>query len=99
MNGLYPQLVKRGTVPATPVIIRDAEDRFGDQPQGKDGSIVSVLQAYLTMVPDVQYNIGWFPFQVVRFIAYNNYIQLSLASSDSSWLSPQRKMPFGSSSQ
>ena len=62
MNGLYPQLVKRGAVPATAAIIRDSADRFGGQPQGKDGSIVSVLQAYLTMVPDVQYHIGWFPF-------------------------------------
>ena len=58
MNGLYPQLVKRGVVPATPAIIRDSAERFGDQPQGKDGSIVSVLQAYLTMVPDVQYHPG-----------------------------------------
>jgi len=58
MNGLYPQLVQRGAVPATPVITRDSSDRFGDQPQGKDGSIVSVLQAYLTMVPDVQYDIA-----------------------------------------
>ena len=63
MNGLYPQLVRRGTVPATSAIIRDSVERFGDQPQGKGGSIVSVLQAYLTMVPDVRYHIGWFPFQ------------------------------------
>ena len=62
MNGLYPQLVKRGAVPATPAIVRDSVGRFGDQPQGKDGSIVSVLQAYLTMVPDVRYHTGWFPF-------------------------------------
>ena len=60
MNGLYPQLVKRGAVPATPLIIRDSAERFGDQPQGKDGSIVSVLQAYLTMVPDVKYDVGQF---------------------------------------
>ena len=64
MNGLYPQLVRRGAVPATPAIARDSADRFGDQPQGRDGSIVSVLQAYLTMVPDVQYHIGWFPLSV-----------------------------------
>ena len=64
MNGLYPQLVQRGAVPATPEIIRDSADRFGDQPQGKDGSIVSVLQAYLTMVPDIQYDAGQFPFPV-----------------------------------
>lgn len=58
MDKLYPQLVQRGAVPATPAIIRDSTERFGDQPQGKDGSIVSVLQAYLAMVPDVQYDIG-----------------------------------------
>jgi len=58
MNGLYPQLIKRGGVPATPAIIRDSAERFGDQPQGKDGTISSVLQAYLTMVPDVQYHTG-----------------------------------------
>jgi len=68
MNGLYPQLVKRGAVPATPAIVRDSADRFGDQPQGKDGSIVSVLQAYLTMVPDVQYHTGWFPFPVLTIL-------------------------------
>ena len=62
MNGLYPQLVQRGAVPATPEISRDSTNKFGDQPQGKDGSIVSVLQAYLTMVPDVRYNIGQLPF-------------------------------------
>jgi hypothetical protein len=99
MNGLYPQLVKRGAVPATPAIIRDSADRFGDQPQGKDGSIVSVLQAYLTMVPDVQYHIGWFPSQLAPFPAHNHYFQLSLVSSVSSWLSPQRRMPFGSLSR
>lgn len=58
MNGLYPRLVHRGAVPATPAITRDSADRFGDQPQGKDGSIISVLQAYLTMVPDIQYDFG-----------------------------------------
>jgi hypothetical protein len=64
MDQLYPQLVQRGAVPVTPAITRDSTERFGDQPQGKDGSIVSVLQAYLTMVPDVQYNIGRSPFPV-----------------------------------
>ena len=75
MNGLYPQLVKRGAVPATPVIIRDSADRFGDQPQGKDGSIVSVLQAYLTMVPDVQYHTGRFIFPSVPFLVHNYCFQ------------------------
>ena len=69
MNGLYPQLVRRGAVPATPAIIRDSADRFGDQPQGKDGSIISVLQAYLTMVPDVQYHIGRFPLPACAIVS------------------------------
>ena len=77
MNGLYPQLVKRGAVPATPAIIRDSADRFGDQPQGKDGSIISVLQAYLTMVPDVQYHIGWFPFPAFT-ITHSQLLPLAL---------------------
>lgn len=75
MNGLYPQLVQRGAVPATPLIARDSADRFGDQPQGKDGSIVSVLQAYLTMVPDVQYDIGQFPSLYLPSFAYKHCFQ------------------------
>jgi hypothetical protein len=77
MNGLYPQLVQRGAVPTTSVIFRDSTNKFGDQPQGKDGSIVSVLQAYLTMVPDVQYDIGQFFFhcQSRLFLAHDNCFQ------------------------
>jgi len=76
MNGLYPQLVKRGAVPATPAIIRDSAERFGGQPQGKDGSIISVLQAYLTMVPDVQYQIG-------LFLSYLYHSSLTIIASSS----------------
>lgn len=80
MNGLYPQLVKRGAVPATAAIIRDSAGRFGGQPQGEDGSIVSVLQAYLTMVPDVQYHIGWFHLPLLPFIAHIHHLQPSPVS-------------------
>lgn len=58
MNGLYSQLVKRGKVPASSTIEHDVVEFFCDQPQSKDGSVLSVLQAYLNMVPDVQYNRG-----------------------------------------
>lgn len=60
MNGLYPQLAKRGRVPASEFIEKDVRDCFADEPQSKDGTVVSVLQAYLNMVPDVQYQRGAF---------------------------------------
>ncbi|CAE6473505.1 unnamed protein product [Rhizoctonia solani] len=60
MIGVYSQLAKRGKVPATPEIIKDAEVCFTAQPhlQSPNGAVVSILQAYLTMVPDVAYNQG-----------------------------------------
>ncbi|KAG9126368.1 hypothetical protein FRC07_003712 [Ceratobasidium sp. 392] len=58
MAGLYSQLGKRGKVPATPEILKDLELCFPSQPhlQAPDGPVVSILQAYLTMVPDVTYS-------------------------------------------
>ncbi|KAA1476351.1 hypothetical protein DENSPDRAFT_843281 [Dentipellis sp. KUC8613] len=58
IDGLYGQLGKRGKVPASDEIARDARECFPDQPQlvEADGPIVSLLQAYLTMVPDIQYH-------------------------------------------
>ncbi|KAF8681208.1 hypothetical protein RHS04_03261 [Rhizoctonia solani] len=60
MVGVYSQLAKRGKVPATPEIIKDAELCFVAQPhlQSPSGPVVSILQAYLTMVPDVTYHQG-----------------------------------------
>ncbi|ELU45703.1 TBC domain-containing protein [Rhizoctonia solani AG-1 IA] len=54
MVGVYSQLAKRGKVPATPEIIKDAELCFVAQPhlQSPSGPVVTILQAYLTMVPD-----------------------------------------------
>jgi hypothetical protein len=58
MNGLYSKLTKRGKVPVSSSVERDVAEYFGDHPQSKDGSVVCVLQAYLNMVPDIQYNRG-----------------------------------------
>ncbi|EUC62345.1 TBC1 domain protein 10B [Rhizoctonia solani AG-3 Rhs1AP] len=60
MVGVYSQLAKRGKVRATPEIVRDVELCFPVQPhlQAADGPVVSILQAYLTMVPDVTYSQG-----------------------------------------
>lgn len=60
MSGLYAQLGKRGKVPASADIERDAKAFFPDKPQfqNPEGPLVYMLQAYLTMVPDIQYHPG-----------------------------------------
>ncbi|KZT68515.1 RabGAP/TBC [Daedalea quercina L-15889] len=57
MKGLYAQLDQRERVAAIANIEQDAQRIFRDQPL-LDQSLVNVLQAYLTMVPDVQYTKG-----------------------------------------
>jgi hypothetical protein len=60
VTGVYSQLGKRGKVPASGEIERDVQQCFLDQPQlrSTDGPLCSLLQAYLTMVPDIRYHIG-----------------------------------------
>ncbi|OBZ78654.1 TBC1 domain family member 10B [Grifola frondosa] len=58
MDGLYQRLCKREKVAASADIERDVQQSFVEQPQLQDGSLVNLLQAYLTMVPDIQYNRG-----------------------------------------
>lgn len=58
MEGLYAKLVKRERVPASASIERDVHRVFVDEPPLLDGSLVNLLQAYLSMVPDVQYSRG-----------------------------------------
>ncbi|KAI0353295.1 RabGAP/TBC [Trametes cingulata] len=58
MDGLYQRLAQREKVPAFTDIERDIRQCFTDQPQLQDGSLAKLLQAYLTMVPDVQYSKG-----------------------------------------
>ncbi|KAL4244189.1 hypothetical protein ABKN59_010756 [Abortiporus biennis] len=55
MDGLYVKLGKRERVAASLAIEKDVDTHFGDYPQLQDGSLVNLLQAYLTMVPDIQY--------------------------------------------
>ena len=58
--GVYGQLGSRSRVPVFSDIDRDVQRYFTDQPQLRvpQGPIVSLLQAYLTMVPDIQYTTG-----------------------------------------
>ncbi|CCM03483.1 uncharacterized protein FIBRA_05617 [Fibroporia radiculosa] len=57
MDGLYTRLGQRERVGAIAEIERDSQQIFQDQPL-QDQSLVNVLQAYLSMVPDVLYNRG-----------------------------------------
>ena len=73
VKGVYEQLCKRGEVPRTRDIAADAERLFGISRDGEivndgtrylhatRGAVVILLQAYFSMVPDVQYVIGDFP--------------------------------------
>ncbi|KAJ7063506.1 rab-GTPase-TBC domain-containing protein, partial [Mycena amicta] len=58
--GVYVQLGKRARVAALGVIERDVQRCFSDHPHmhSSQSSLVTLLQAYLTMVPDVQYSRG-----------------------------------------
>ena len=60
LPGVYAKLGKRPRVPAFAEIEKDAAQGFPDQPQlhTAKGPLVSLLQAYLCMVPDIQYNSG-----------------------------------------
>ncbi|KAH9828948.1 RabGAP/TBC [Rhodofomes roseus] len=57
MEGLYARLGQRERIAYISSIEQDAQHIFHDQPL-LDHSLVNVLQAYLTMVPDVQYTKG-----------------------------------------
>lgn len=63
IDGLYAQLGKRGDVAAKEMIVADAKSCFASA-RGRlgepDGPVVALLQAYLTMVPDIQYQRGLF---------------------------------------
>jgi hypothetical protein len=55
--GVYGQLSKRGTVAATEAIERDAQTCFSEHSHLRDpkGPLVTLLQTYFTMVPDIEY--------------------------------------------
>jgi TBC1 domain family member 10 len=58
--GVYSQLGSRPKVPAFGDIERDVRRCFSEHPQlqSTQGPLLSVLQAYLTMVPDIKYTTG-----------------------------------------
>lgn len=68
IEGLYVQLGKRGDVVAKDMILADAKSCFANA-RGRlgapDGPVVALLQAYLTMVPDIQYHRGQSQFGVL----------------------------------
>lgn len=65
IEGLYTKMVQRERVPAAANIERDLKRVFPNDRQLHDGCLVNVLQAYLSMVPDTQYNRGKPPVNVV----------------------------------
>ncbi|PIL34749.1 hypothetical protein GSI_02536 [Ganoderma sinense ZZ0214-1] len=58
MEGLYQRLAQREKVAAYAEIERDIQASFAAYPQLQDGSLAKLLQAYLCMVPDIQYSRG-----------------------------------------
>jgi len=58
--GVYAQLCSRGRVAASERIEVDVFQSFSEHPQlqGRESPVLTVLQAYLNMVPDIRYNIG-----------------------------------------
>lgn len=57
-DDVYYKLTQRERVPASTNIERDLRRVFPEDHQLHDGSLLNVLQAYLTMVPDIQYSRG-----------------------------------------
>ena len=58
MEGLYHRLAQREKVAAYAEIERDIQSSFIAHPQLHDGSLAKLLQAYMCMVPDIQYSRG-----------------------------------------
>ncbi len=58
--GVYFQLGNRERITVANTIEDDIKTCFRDQPHllGNRGPVLALLQAYLTMVPDVRYTIG-----------------------------------------
>ena len=100
--GVYPQLCKRGAVPLSDRIEADVETSawFLDQERSQlqtlreaGGGIVQLLEAYLNMVPDIQYSPGESGYCFREY--WLSIIKVSLISSVNSSLLRRRKMPSG----
>ena len=81
LPGVYAKLGKRSPVSAFAQIEKDAVEGFPDQPQlhTAQGPIVSLLQAYLSMVPDIQYSSGNVFYVLVREHAGAHLVWISRA--------------------
>ena len=60
IDNIYYKLTQRDRVPASASIERDLARVFPNDHQLHDGSLLNILQAYLTMVPDIHYSRGEF---------------------------------------
>lgn len=80
LPGVYAKLGKRPPVPAFAEIERDAVECFPDQTQlhTSRGPLVSLLQAYLSMVPDIQYNSGNVSAIRLSFLTARAYVPFCL---------------------
>ena len=69
IEGIYGQLGDRERVPAFADIQRDAQDCFVSDTRlaQPDGPLVSLMQSYLTMVPDIQYSKGAWTLRALYF--------------------------------
>jgi len=78
---VYAQLCKRPRVTAFSDIEKDAKTCFPEQAQlhPNDGPLVSLLQAYLSMVPDIQYSSGMYRLSECRIFVDDVWL-LGLAS-------------------
>lgn len=58
IDNIYYKLTQRERIPASANIERDLVRVFPNDHQLHDGSLLNILQAYLTMVPDLHYSRG-----------------------------------------
>jgi hypothetical protein len=89
--GVYAQLGARGRVPAFVDIEKDVQRCFNDHPhlQSMQGSILALLQAYLTMVPDVQYSTGKFSSTDYSYLSLIVSVGLTLIAGQLLLLAPE----------
>jgi len=88
VKGVYEQLCQRGGVIRTRDIVADAERLFSNGSEGMQylratkGAVIVLLQAYFSMVPDVQYTTG-------NFYLLHKLLDEQLFRSDQdSWATP-----------
>ena len=104
--GVYTQLCKRGRVPLTEEIEREVKKGwFLEEEQAQlgllaeaGGGVVQLLQAYLNMVPDIQYLPGTLNLALGRNVADQSLLQVYLTLSVNFCSLHPKRMRSGSSS-